>query len=127
MARFLSGRWLEEAEAAGPEPGADVELVLQQVVTGTPDGDICYQVLITGSGATLRRGASLKPDMTFTSDYATASAIAQGRLSVQSALTEGLIRVGGNTSRLARKDARLAGVDPLPPALRESTSYETDG
>jgi hypothetical protein len=93
------------------------------MVTATPDGDVTYHVVVDRRGATLRAGPVPRPDLTFTSDYGTAAAVARGDLSTQAALSLGRIRVAGNVARLADRAEALAGLDPLPPALRAVTTY----
>jgi alkyl sulfatase BDS1-like metallo-beta-lactamase superfamily hydrolase len=128
MARFLSAAWFQQVQREQPAgPAGRPALTLQQVVTGTPDGEVRYQVVVADGRATVRPGSSPTPDMTFTSDYATATAIARGRLSVQAALSAGRIRVGGDTARLAEHQPLLGNLDPLPAALRADTSWPDDG
>ncbi len=126
MVRYLSAAWFDLVETIGPRAEQDPSLVLQQVVTDGPDGHVRYQVLITDTGATLRAGDSAEADMTFTSDYATAAAIAQGRESVQHAMMDGRIRVGGDPSRLADHPDRLDTADAVPEAVRAQTTYGSD-
>ena len=57
------------------------------------------------------------------SDWATASALAQGRLSAQAALMAGRLRIRGSLARLSNWSAGLAGVDPVPPDVRQRTTY----
>ena len=126
MPRFLSPEWFDAAvadpaEAAGPT--AD-RLVIQQTVTDTPDGDVSYLVVVEGDSARLARaGGSDTPDLTITTGWATAAAVAQGQLSAQRALMDGHLRVRGDLNRLAAATERLKGLDPLPAELRESTTY----
>ena len=125
MARYLSPEWFEEVARLAPAgSGGPALLTLEQVVTGGPDGDVRYQVVLDASGARIARtGGERGADVTFTSDWATASAIASGRLSVQAALGAGRVRVGGDLSALAAHQERLAGADPVPPAVRGATSW----
>jgi len=145
VARFLSPEWFDDVEAASctPEaastpkgastpdgaeaPGGEAPapvMVLQQVVTATPDGDVTYHVVIAPDATVeLRRGPAPRPDLALTSDYPTAVAIATGELSAQTALVEGWVRIGGDLSRLAEHHLSLAGVDPLPPAVRRTTTF----
>jgi putative sterol carrier protein len=123
VARFLSDEWFNEI-AAGTAPPADEPVaVLQQVVTGGPDGEVRYHIVVAGGRAVLVRGPASAPDATFTEDYATAAAIAQGQLSTQAALLSGQILVGGNMATLSARQDDLAGLDPVPPAVRAGTTY----
>lgn len=124
MSRFLSAQWFDDLRRAQPESVGPPTITLQQVVTGTPDGEVRYQVLVSDGGARIERGSVAPPDMTFTSDYATASAVASGRLSVQAALSAGKIRVGGDTARMAANQPLLAGMDPVPEVVRAATTWD---
>lgn len=113
--------------AADPDAeagGADV--VLQQVVRGTPDGEVRYQVSVRDDQATIHQGSPAEADMTFSSDYQTAVAIAAGRLSTEAALSRGLIRISGNLTRVEGQVTGLAGVEALG-ERRALTSFDTDG
>lgn len=142
MARFLSAEWFAEiarsAPAAIPPPGSPgtpeagaggPPLVLEQVVHGTPDGEVRYRVIVTAGAARIEpaaplvNGAPSPPDLTIFSDWATASALAQGRLSAQSALMAGHLRIRGSLARLSTWAAGLAGLDPVPPDVRRHTTY----
>src|ERR1700704_1383748 len=98
MARFLSDAWFNEVEAAaGPAPtSGEPVAVRQQIVPGCSDGDVRYHVIVAGGRAVLNVGPAAAPDATFTEDYATAAAIAQGELTTQAALLAGHILVAGN-------------------------------
>jgi hypothetical protein len=97
--------------------------VVEQVVTGTPDGEVRY-VVVGGASPRIETGpAGAEPDLTFTVDWPTACAVAQGGISAQQALTDGRLRVRGNLSRLAGRLADLNGIDPVPPEVRRTTTY----
>ncbi len=123
MTRYLSPAWFDALAASTERPDTPAELVLQQVVTGGPDGEVRYCVELRGSAATLIRGNAGDADMTFTSDYRTAAAIASGTLSTQAALLQGRIRVTGSPVQLAERHGHLGGFDPIPAELRAETTY----
>ena len=135
MARFLSPAWFEEVErhAPGRPPASDLPagapsdgpLVLRQVVRGTPDGEVSYHVIVEpGSARIVGPGAQTgPPDLTITTDWDTAAAIAQGKLAAQVALIEGRLRVKGNLAAVAENAGGLPGLDPVPPAVRDHTTY----
>lgn len=131
MSAYLSAEWFAELrEITGPAaeagPGGEAgpaDVVLRQVVTGTPEGDVIYQVEIRAGHASLVPGASGEADMTFTSDYPTAAAIARGELSTQVALLEGRIRVTGNPAVLATRADSFGHLDPVPAVVRARTTY----
>lgn len=127
MARFLSPEWFDALGALdGDDAGAGgaPRWVIEQVVTGTPRGDVHYQVTVTETGATrIRAGAAAAPTVTFTSAYPTAAAIARGELSTHTALLEGQVRVSGDLSAMAEALGHVVGTDLVPVAVRASTTY----
>jgi SCP-2 sterol transfer family len=126
VASYLSDQWFDEVGAmpATPssEPAAE-DLVLQHVVTGGPEGDVCYHVRIAGQAVTVVRGPAADPDVTFAEDYATAAAIAGGALSAPAALLAGRIRVGGDLAALIAHQDRLILDDLVPAPVRASTTF----
>jgi SCP-2 sterol transfer family protein len=141
MARFLSPAWFDEIDSTDMDPrhpgsmeepgtteGPGESLVLRQVVTDTPDGDIGYLVRIHSGRVRVERpsevgGRSGDADVTITCDWSTAAAIAQGNLSTQKALMQGRLRVRGDVARLVGRTAQLGGLDAVPRRVRESTTY----
>jgi len=132
MAQFLSLEWFEEvehalanSERAGGVLGADPALVVEISVTGAPQGDVRYQVVVEGERArVVPPGAEFKPaQVELRSDYASMAGIASGRLSAIEALSLGRARVAGDTAALASDGWRLTGLDLLPAAVREQTTF----
>jgi hypothetical protein len=137
MPRFLSVDWFAEVArderpqpaGAGPGETSGNQLVLEQVVHGTPDGEVRYRVVARDRTAhielvgAIRNGPLAAPDLTISCDWATAVAMAQGLLSAQGALMAGRLRVHGNLARLAGWAADLTGLDPVPPEVRRRTTY----
>ncbi len=131
MARFLSAAWFDEIESASIPGSCDADpderLVMEQVVTGTPDGEVSYLVVVEGKRAHVVRPSpddnTAEVELTVTCDWPTATAIAQGRLSTQRALMQGRLRVRGSPTALLRRGAQLAGLDPIPAAIRKNTTY----
>lgn len=121
VVRYLSPAWFDEVEAASAPSRETPDLVLHQVVTGGPDGEVRYVVEVHGDRASLVRGTRGTPDMTFTSDYPTAVAIWCGELSTETALLEGRVRVSGSPVGLPERSQGLAGLDPVPSGIRERT------
>ena len=146
MARFLSPEWFAEiARHSPPRPAAGIaepaeptepaDLVLEQVVRDTPDGDLRYRVVVAGGSAaiefpvgaaedpTTTNGVVRAPDLTIACDWATAGAMARGELSAHAALMAGRLQVSGNLARLTGRSAQLIGLDPVPEQVRRQTTY----
>lgn len=127
MARFLSPEWFAALGAAtGDETAAltSSRWVIEQVVTGAPEGDVRYQVIVDDGGTTrIHAGAGATPTVTFTSAYPTAAAIARGELSTHGALMDGRVRVSGDLGAMADALGHVVGTDLVPDAVRDSTTY----
>jgi len=127
--RYLTKEWLEAAQQSverSSQPGsaaADVDLVVQQIVTGGPDGDVEYHVHLDHGTVHVRAGAADDPTVTFIQSWDTAAAIARGELSAQGAFMTGLIRVRGDLAQLVAHNDVLGGVDDLLADLRTHTTY----
>jgi hypothetical protein len=128
MTRYLTAEWFAEA-GASDRPDPDAEMVLEQVVDGTPDGEVVYRVEVHRESSRLLwpvAPESPTADLRLRCDWETAVAIAQGEVSTQRALMDGRIRVSGDTRRLAKVRSDLAELDPVPPPVRRATTYASD-
>lgn len=106
-ARFLSAEWAEQVTAAAQDhPGfgtavEDIEFSVQFEVDEVPDGAVARYYLDVGDDdASLAIGTHGKPDLTVKTDYATAAAISQGTLKIQSAFFSGKLAISGNVAKL---------------------------
>jgi len=125
VAAFVSREWIEQLDAAGVAVDPDVEFELEQVVTGSPYGDVRYRLTLRdgrlrvrpeehGDAAAAASDTSASdtpasagpPDAVLTLSYATAVGLATGRLTGSDAFEEGLVRFSGRLGRL--QDARAA-------------------
>jgi hypothetical protein len=111
-------------EPGAPEPGAP-EPGAPEPGAGEPGaGDAAdYDVVIAAGRAVIRHPVVGRADLTFTSDYPTAAAIAAGTLSTRAALAEGRLRVAGDVGILSRRASDVAGLDPVPAGLRAETEF----
>jgi putative sterol carrier protein len=100
-----------------------VQLVVQEVVTGGPDGEIRYVVAIDLGRTELRPGDHPAPDVTFVVDWDTAVAVATGSTSAQDAFTTGRLQLRGDVTTLLRHGRALAGLETVFAGLRETTTY----
>jgi hypothetical protein len=132
MARFLSDEWFEEVERdAGESPTGRggrpleqvAELIVEQVVTGAPDGEVRYRVVAGPGGPVVTRGGGTCPDLVLTTDYLTAAAIAQGQLSAATAVGQGRVKVSGSLRKRPGPAAALAGAQLVAAAVRDRTTY----
>lgn len=128
MARYLSPEWFEEVNAAAAvrepspaRPGAP--LVLQQVVTGAPEGEVRYWIRVHDGKVEAGLGEAETSDATIVQSYDTAVAVMTGKLSAQSALMAGAIRLSGNMAALVERQEALVGMDAAWAGVRERTSY----
>lgn len=151
MVRYLSPEWLARLPEVGQEGGTDAEssaggrgtgaeggtasgglpggappvapFTVRHVVQHTPDGDASYDLRVSDGQVRLHQAGAAPADLTFTTDYPTATAIAAGKLSTDAALAAGRLRVSGDLRALARLTTTIGGVDPLPADLRADTEF----
>jgi putative sterol carrier protein len=127
--RYLSPEWMDAAaqalaaDTALKEATADVALTLEQVVTGGPGDDVRWHVRIDHGSVTLAMGPADRADVRFTTDYATAAAIAAGAVGAQEAFGRGRLRVGGDITALGRHHRAFAAVDDALAGVREDTTF----
>ena len=128
--RYLSARWIDAAgeaiaaDAGLPDALAGVTLTVEQRVEDTPDGPVTWHLTIADGRPSLNAGPAEKPDLRFTTGYATAAAIAAGRLPAQRAFVEGRLRIGGDLSLLITHQRAVGAVDDALAAVRADTTYE---
>ena len=129
MPRYLTQEWLDAAQRAVDADTtlaaatADVALTVQQVVTGGPDGDAAYHVVVDHGTVRVVNGESTDPTVTFMQNWETATAIGRGELSAQGAFMTGLIRVRGDLPKLVEHGSVFGGVDDVFAELRTQTTY----
>jgi hypothetical protein len=130
--RYLSPEWIAAAGralAVDADLGAalaGLELTVEQVVTGGPDGTVVWRLDVVDGHVALTAGVptdASPPDLRFTTDYATAAAVAAGDLGAQRAFVEGRLRVGGDLSLLTAHQRAMAAVGDALAAVRAETSY----
>lgn len=100
-----------------------VRLDLQQLVTGSPDGDVHYWVRVDDGMLEAGLGKAAAPDATISQSYETAVAVVTGELSTEEALMTGRLRLSGNLAALAQHQAALREVGTAFAQLRSGTSY----
>jgi len=125
---YLSDAWIDALDAALDASSAIralAPLALEQVVEGAPWGDVRYRLTIDAPGAHARRARDddPAPDLSFTTDYPTAVAIAQGRENAQSALAAGRLQIGGNVGVLTSRAELWGAIDDAAATVRAQTIY----
>ncbi len=127
MAKFLSEEWSTQAIEALRESGdvrdatRDVDLTIQQVITGTNGGEAKYWVHVGDGGVEGGLGEAASADVTITQDYETAVAITKGELNTQAAFMQGNLKVTGNMGKLLQHQAAMQALFPVLAGL--ATEY----
>jgi hypothetical protein len=128
VARFLTPEWLARMAAVARESealrgvAAGPHVSVRQVVRGGPDGDVAYTVRLGGGTVTVVPDGG-DADLEVASDYATATAISQGRLSPGAAFASGRLQLGGRVGVLAAHAGLLSGLGDVFRSLRATTEY----
>ena len=117
---FLSTAWIEAARAirdeyegrVGPPP---VAVRMNQVITDSPQGTIQAHLDTSSARTRLELGHLTQPDLTVTTDYATAKAlfVQQDPAVAMAAFLSGKIRVEGDMAKLLALQATSIQVDTL--------------
>ncbi len=123
MLTFLSASWLEQLSVAagGQDVGPDATVV-QQVVTGGPDGDIAFVLEVEGGCLRATPGRDPRAVVTLIEAWDTAVLIHRGELTPHEAFRSGLVKVRGDVRRLVEAAATLGSLGPATAALRERTA-----
>lgn len=129
MARYLSREWFDEINATAATSDVSdavaegLRLVVQQVVTDAPEGDVRYAVRIEDGRVAVVPGEADDADVTVTEDHRTATAVAKGELAAPVAFMTGRIRVTGDTRVLLAAQPALHRLDAVFAEVRERTSF----
>jgi len=115
---------MARAAQDAPAPIVEPTLVLQQVVTGGPDGDAAWSISIGAGSISVATGRAPSPTVTFTQDVETAAAVNRGELSAQAAFMTGRLRVGGDVQVLLDRQQALAEVTDIFALVRADTVYD---
>lgn len=127
MARFLSPEWLADmatAAAASEDlqrAAAGLDLSVRHVVRGTPNGDVAYTMRFQEGTVSVASDAA--GDVEVTSDYPTAAAVSQGRLSPAMAFASGRMKLAGHVGSLAANAGLLSALGDVFGSVRTRTEY----
>ena len=123
MAKFLSQEWADDALSA--LNGSDdvksaikgVQLCIQQVVTGAPDGEVSYWTKFDDGKVEGGLGQASDADVTITQDYDTAVAMNKAELNAQAAFMQGKLKVTGNMGKLLQNQGAMQALGPVLAAV----------
>lgn len=137
MLAYLSPAWvaaLDQAARADEQLAAataDVALVLEQQVTGGPEGDVTYHLTFDHGTVSAGTGGAPSPAdaavVRFTLDHETALGIARGTGSAQQAFMAGALQVGGDLRVLLDHQVVLSALHDVFAAVREQTDLAEVG
>lgn len=120
--QFLSDEWIEElktrlnaSESFAKNAGSS-KATLQQVVTGTPEGERRYWIKIEGGKIAMGPGDTEQPDATITQDYETATQMARSEINPVSAFMSGKLKINGSMMLLMQLQGAIG---ELPKAMDE--------
>lgn len=132
MPSFLSPEWVAELDrrlATLPGPSdPNGTLVVQYVVTNAAagnatSGDEHAYTIRLGLEQGARPGRVETADVSFITDYETATRIAQGETSSQAAFMSGRLTVRGNVASLLPFAASFEKLDEVLATLRSATTF----
>jgi putative sterol carrier protein len=124
--KFLSDEYLSEIESrlntdeSFQTAAKGQAAKLQQVVTGTPGGDVHYGFTLDGGKVQVARGDIDAPEATITQGYETAVAMSKGELTGQAAFMQGKLKITGNLMKMMQ----LQGVFTAMPKALEGMDVE---
>lgn len=119
MAKFLTQEWADEVLAALNASNdvkaatKGVQLCIQQVVTGVPDGDVSYWTKFDDGTVAGGIGDAPDADVTISQDYDTAVALNKGELNAQAAFMQGKLKVTGNMGKLLQHQGAMQSLGPV--------------
>ncbi len=129
MLQYLSPQWIDAVRekavnsTALAEASADIELTLQEKITGTSDGTSCYYITFDHGAVYVQAGEAREPDVTFEQDYKTARAVALGEMNALEAMREGHISLTGDPTVLQDRQEVMGALSVVFADVREGTSY----
>lgn len=120
--QFLSDEWIEElktrlnaSESFAKNAGSS-KATLQQVVTGTPEGERRYWIKIEGGKIDMGPGDVAQPEATIIQDYETATQMARSEINPVSAFMSGKLKINGSMMLLMQLQGAIG---ELPKAMDE--------
>jgi hypothetical protein len=127
--RYLSLDWIaalgEEVERSDAlrKAAAGRRLAVTQIVTGGPEGDVCYHLDVNDGAVRFGPGPADDEQLRFLQDWATAVAVATGALNAQEAFIGGRIKLMGDQQLLLDSVPVFAALESVFSTVRERTDY----
>ncbi|MCY4434831.1 MAG: hypothetical protein OXE45_14300 [bacterium] len=122
MPVYLSKEWIQEADAALRASGLCTEygdrFAVEQRV-----GEVVFHMVFDGDGARVGAGSAVDPAVVLSQSRDTAVAIAQGELSAEEAVLNGLTVVDGNPLALLSHHSILARANDVFAEVRARTDW----
>ncbi len=128
--RYLSLEWIDAlnlavaASDAMRRAAADQNIGVTQVVTGTPDGDVSYHLVVADGVARFGAGPADSEDVRMEQDWDTAVGIALGTTNLEAALFDGRLRFSGDPEKLMASRDVFAALNAIFDDVRTRTTYE---
>ena len=128
VVEFLSREWLAALDVVARESdqlralAQDSPFVIEQHVSGGPNGDVTYQIIINEGGASVAAGSQAEPDIVLLTDYGTALALHRGEANAQHAVAEGRIKLRGEVGNLLGRADALSALDDVFASVRAETT-----
>lgn len=104
--KYLSEEWIKEvnnrlqSNEAVASAAKGQNLIIQNVITDTPDGEKKTFLRITDGAPEIGLGEVEGAEATVTQNYETSVAVAKGELNSQAAFMQGKIKIQGNMMKL---------------------------
>jgi len=126
--RYLSDEWIT---AVAQQLALDAPInalaprhtvVITQLVTDTPLGDVSYHFSCREGKLSFGKGA-VPRDVTFTQSYETAVGVASGKVNAAEAFINGLVRFNGDHQKVIDAQPLFAALDAVFARVRETTEY----
>jgi putative sterol carrier protein len=129
VAKYLSVEWIDDLHATASANRALQELSrhhrlrVTETVTGAPDGDVSYHLILADGAIRIGAGSGENADVCFEQDYATAVGLATGVLNAQTAFVSGQLRVTGDMDLLMASQPVFAALDIVFNDVRRRTEF----
>lgn len=128
--RYLSLDWIEamgravaSSDSLASVAGA-CRIAVTQTVTGTPDGDVTYHLVVGDGSASFGPGPAPGEDVRLEQSWETARGVALGEINAQEVFIDGSLRITGDVQKLITNEAVFAALNSVFDELRGETSYD---